>query len=535
MAPSGDIEILLAVFAGIVGPGNVTTDAAACLLNSQDIWMSAAAPVSLVVSPTSVDQVSKVAAAATQAGFAIAPRGAGISYTGAYVPAAPRTVSLDMTRMDRIVAIKPDDMTVTVEPGCTWRALNAALAPLGLRTPFWGPMSGIVSTIGGGVSQQNAMLGAGHYGTSGESVVALTVVLADGSIIRTGARGADGDSPFYRHYGPDLAGLFCGDCGVFGIKAEITLRLIRAPAHEDYVSFSFKTGNDLLLAMAQIARAGIACETCAFDPRLTKIRMARDSVADDIKTLGAVVSKQKSLVKGLIEAGKVALAGRSFIDADEYPLHIICEGRSKAGVAFDVAEARRIAAEHAGREIPNTIAKVIRANPFPVLNSVLGPSGERCVPTHGHCPLSQAPAIFEAIEALFVELGDTFAAAGVSTGFLFSTLSTNALDIEPMLFWPDEHFAIHDATVEPSVLAKLPRVPANPSATAVVVDARKRVIEIYEKFGCAHFQVGRTYPYKASRDEASWRLIEAVKAAVDPTRAFNPGGLGLSAGSAGQD
>ena len=62
-------------------------------------------------------------------------------------------------------------------------------------------MSGLSSTIGGGISQLNAMLGAGHYGTSSESVVALTVVLADGSILRTGARGPDGDTPFYRHYG----------------------------------------------------------------------------------------------------------------------------------------------------------------------------------------------------------------------------------------------------------------------------------------------------------------------------------------------
>ena len=80
-------------------------------------------------------------------------------------------------------------MVVTVEPGCTWAALDAALKPLGLRTPFWGPMSGLASTIGGGLSQLNAMLGAGHYGTSSESVVALTMVLGDGSILRTGARG----------------------------------------------------------------------------------------------------------------------------------------------------------------------------------------------------------------------------------------------------------------------------------------------------------------------------------------------------------
>ena len=89
------------------------------------------------------------------------------------------------------------------------------------------------------------------------------------SILRTGARGPDGDTPHYRHFGPDLAGLFCGDCGTLGIKAEVTLRLITAPKFEDSASFSFPSGEALLAAMAEIARSGIAAETCAFDPGLT--------------------------------------------------------------------------------------------------------------------------------------------------------------------------------------------------------------------------------------------------------------------------
>jgi D-lactate dehydrogenase (cytochrome) len=450
-----------------------------------------------------------------------------MSYTGGYLPAVERTISLDLSRMDRILSISPDDMTVTVEAGCSWSALNAALSPLGLRTPFWGPMSGLVSTIGGGLSQLNAMLGAGHYGTSSESLIALTVVLADGSVLRTGARGTDGNSPFYRHYGPDLAGLFCGDCGVFGIKAEITLRLIRAPAHEDYASFSFGTGRELLIAMAEMTRAGIASEMCAFDPGLTKVRMARASLGSDVRTLGAVISKQKSLYKGLVEAGKVALAGRSFVDAGDYPLHVICEGRSKASVDADIAEARRIAALNNGHEIENTIAKVIRAVPFPPLNSVLGPSGERWVPTHGVTALSQAPAIFEAIEAVFAEMRDAFEAAGISTGYLFSSLSTNALIIEPVFYWPDERFAIHEVAIEPAHLAKLPVLASNPSAASLVADGRKRLIAVFERFGCGHFQIGRSYPYRQSRDKDSRRLLQTIKDAVDPSGVLNPGNLGL--------
>ncbi len=517
----------------IVGAEHVRDDESIRTLHSQDIWSSGQHQVALVAAPASVEQISELLKSVRQAGYAIAPRGAGMSYTGAYLANSARTVSLDMSRMDRIIDINAADMTVTVEPGCTWAALLAALAPLGLRTPFWGPMSGLMSTVGGGLSQLNAMLGAGHYGTSSESLVALTVVLGDGQVLRTGARGAKGNAPFYRHYGPDLAGLFCGDGGAFGIKAQITLRLIRSPKHEDYASFSFQTGRDLLNAMAEMARAGVACEMCAFDPGLTKVRMQRASLASDVKTLSAVVGRQKSLVKGLFEAGKIALAGRDFVGGDDYSLHMIAEGRSAAGVQTDIAEARRIATEHRGQEIANTIAKVIRAQPFPPLNSVLGPVGERWAPVHGVAPLSTAADLFDAIQQVFADMAADFKRHGISVGYLFTTMSTNAFVVEPVFYWPGSRQPVHAAAMQPEHLAKLPSLPDDPAATAVVVAARKRIIALFERFGCGHFQIGRTYPYRQSRDAAAWQLVESIKAAVDPALLLNPGVLGLGLGLAG--
>ncbi len=522
--PNSRAAALKADLAAIVGDAGVRDDAATLALFSEDIWSRGAAETSLVVAPRSLEDLARAVAAVDKAGFAIAPRGAGMSYTGGYLPSADDTVSLDLSAMDRIIAVRADDMTVTVEAGCTWKALNAALAPLGLRTPFWGPMSGFSSTIGGGISQLNAMLGAAQFGTSSESVVALTVVLADGQILRTGA---GGDTPFYRHYGPDLAGIFCGDCGVFGIKAEITLRLIRARVHEDYASFSFGTGAELLAAMAEMSRASVASEMCAFDPGLTKVRMARASLMGDVKTLGAVVAKEKSLGKGLMAAAKIALGGRNFIDEGDYPLHVICDGRSAAGVAHDITEARRIAAANGGHEIENTIAKVIRSVPFPPLNSMLGPTGEAWAPVHGNVSLSNAPKLFAAITTLFGELAPTFAEHGISTGFLFSSLSTNALVVEPVFYWPQGWRPVHESAVEPSHLSRLTQRPPNPAATAVVANARRRVTEICARFGCGHFQVGRTYPYRASLDAASKALLDAIKAHLDPHNAMNPGSLGF--------
>jgi FAD/FMN-containing dehydrogenase len=512
----------------IVGAEHVTSDEQTLRLFSEDIWSRSEHVAVLSVAPGSTAELAAVVTAANDAGVDIAPRGAGMSYTGSYIPATDRTITLDMRRMNRVLRVSPEDMTVTVEAGCTWLALNEAVKAYNLRTPFWGPMSGIYSTIGGGLSQLNAMFGAGHYGTSSESVVAITMVLADGRLLRTGARGPDGDTPHYRHYGPDLAGLFMGDSGTLGIKAEITLRLIRTPAYEDSVSFSFKTGEVMLEALAEMTRAGIASESCGFDPGLTRVRMKRMSMASDVKTLGKVIAKEKSFGKGLLAAAKIAIGGRNFIPEEEYPLHITAEGRCKEAVASDIATAREIAARFEGVEIENSIAKVIRAMPFPAPNSILGPEGESWVPVHGQASLSTAPAMFAEIRAYFDSMQETFDKHGIFNGFLFSSLSTTALVIEPVFFWPEGYRPIHESMVEPAHLKNLKQLGPNAAATAVVDEAREQVKAICKKYGAAHFQIGRAYTaYRESRDEAFKDVLDAVKGVVDPRGIFNPGCLGF--------
>lgn len=512
----------------IVGGECVTDDEADLRLLSEDIWAKGEFVSMLAVAPRNTEELAQVVAAMNAAGVDIAPRGAGMSYTSSYTPATATTITLDMTRMNRVLRVSPKDMTITVEAGCTWLALNEALKPHGLRTPFWGPMSGLYSTIGGGLSQLNAMFGAGHYGTSSESVVAITMVLADGRILRTGARGPDGDTPHYRHFGPDLAGLFCGDSGTLGIKAEVTFRLIRAPQFEDSASFSFNTGEIMLDALAEMARAGIASETCAFDPGLTKVRMRRMSLAGDVKTLGKVVAKEKSLGKGLIAAAKIAIGGRDFIPKNDYPLHITAEGRCKEAVVADLATAREIAARFGGIEIENSIAKVIRAMPFPAPNSILGPEGESWVPVHGQASLSTAADMFTEIRTYFDAMQVRFDALGIYTGFLFSSLSTTALVIEPVFFWPEGYRPIHASLVEAEHLKRLRQFGPNPEAAAVVAEAREKVKDICKKYGTAHFQIGRSYTaYRESRDEAFKDVLDAIKNVVDPKGLFNPEGLGF--------
>jgi len=362
-------------------------------------------------------------------------------------------------------------------------------------------------------------------------VVALTVVAADGTLIRTGARGAEGKAPFYRHYGPDMTGLFCGDCGTLGVKAEITMRLITVPAHEDHASFSFPSGESMLDCMAELSRIGIASEMCAFDPGLTEVRLKRASLTADVKTLGAVIAKEKSIGKGLLSAAKVALGGRNFIAPNDYPLHVICEGRSKEGVAHDIAQARAVAGQFGGKEIENSIAKIIRAAPFPPANSIVGPTGEAWVPIHCVAPLGQAAVIFAEIMKVYERRAELIEANEIHTGFLFTGMSTNAIVIEPVFFWPQGWRDVHEKAMEAAHVARLTRRPPNPDATAAVKLLRNELLEIFTRFGCGHFQIGRTYPYRETREEGVLALLDAIKAEVDPDNRLNPGVLGFVRGA----
>ena len=87
--------------------------------------------------------------------------------------------------------------------------------------------------------------------------------------------------------------------------------------------------------------------------------------------------------------------------------------------------------------------------------------------------------------------------------------------------------ALHEATVEPGVLAKLARHAENPEITELVAEARRGVIEVFTAVGAAHYQIGRTYPWLDSLGAPGRALIRAVKAELDPKGRMNPGVLDL--------
>ena len=149
-----------------------------------------------VVQPGTVEEMQEIAKIAAAANLALVPRGGGASYTDAYLPDREQSLLIDTERLKHIVEINDQDMYVTVEPGVTWAELSGALAEQGLRTPFWGPFSGLKATVGGSTSQNSVSLGSGAYGISADSILSFEIVLANGEILRTGSNAIANGKPF---------------------------------------------------------------------------------------------------------------------------------------------------------------------------------------------------------------------------------------------------------------------------------------------------------------------------------------------------
>ncbi|MBM3502989.1 MAG: FAD-binding oxidoreductase [Alphaproteobacteria bacterium] len=521
-----NIEPLIRNLKDIVGAEHVITDRKERTFYSTDVFYESN-PADLVIQPGNKDQIARSIAEAVRTGYTVVARGGGMSYTGGYVPDREASVIVDMRRLDRILEINTEDMYVTVECGVTWKRLYEALKEKGVRTPYFGPFSGIHATVGGALSQNSVFFGSGLHGTAADAVLGLEVALPDGRIIKTGSAATPyNPTPFFRHYGPDLTGIFLGDTGALGFKVQATLRLIKLPPIQLFASFSYEEDAQMATAMGEIARQGLASECYGFDPFLLHLRLKFEGLAQDIKSLASVVKSGKSLLSGLKEAAKVAVAGRSFMEGVQYAMHVTVEGRDQADAESALKKIREIATRQ-GKEIENSLPKLVRANPFLPTNRLLGPEGQRWVPVHGIMPHSRVVPFLKALDDYFNANRELVEKNGIEWGYLCTTVGAGAFLCEPTFFWPDSHYDVHRRHIEPAHYAKLKQVPTNLDARNAMIKIRKDLAKLFMDFGCIHLQVGKMYLYRESRDPLTYALLQAIKDHVDPHHLVNPGSLGL--------
>lgn len=219
--------------------------------NSRDFGQLSEMPINpiAVVFPTEAQQVQQLMQLATEFGMPVISRGAGTGVSGG-VHVLGEAVILNLSRMDRILDIRPDDEIAVVEPGVINHDLNVAVAKFGLMyAPD--PASYKMSTLGGNVATNAGGLRCAKYGVTRESVLSLDVVLADGRLIRVGKNTFKGVA------GYDLTALFTGSEGTLGVVVRAVLRLRYLPVDERDVSLLFPSLEEAVHGVQLIAKARI--------------------------------------------------------------------------------------------------------------------------------------------------------------------------------------------------------------------------------------------------------------------------------------
>jgi D-lactate dehydrogenase (cytochrome) len=202
----------------------------------------------VVVYPASTEEVSRVLAVANDRGVPVVPFGAGSSLEGHVVPTRGG-ISLDLSRLDRIVELAPDDLAATVQAGVTRRALARAAGEHGLFFPV---DPGADATVGGMAATNAAGTTTIRYGKMRANVLALEAVLPNGDVIRTGTRATKSSA------GYDLTSLLVGSEGTLAVITEVRVRLYGIPEHVVAQRIAFDSLEAACRTAAALVAAGSA-------------------------------------------------------------------------------------------------------------------------------------------------------------------------------------------------------------------------------------------------------------------------------------
>jgi D-lactate dehydrogenase (cytochrome) len=309
-----------------------------------------------VVFPESTEEVAAVLAFANEARVPVVAFGAGTSIEGHVIP-LEGGISLDLTRMNRILEIRAADLAVDVQPGVTRTQLEAASGPHGLFFPV---DPGADATLGGMAATNASGTTTVRYGGMRAHVLALEVVLADGRVVRTGSRAVKTSA------GYNLTHLFVGSEGTLGVITELTLRLQPIPEHVVVARAAFPSVEAACRAAAALVAAGVPVTRCELL---------------DSMTIGALN----------------AYKGTSLPEA---PYLFVELGSGGAGVADDLETARELLADEGATAFESESDPTARARMWDARHNALHASlalapGTRAMTTDVAVPVSELAAALE--------------------------------------------------------------------------------------------------------------------------------------------
>jgi D-lactate dehydrogenase (cytochrome) len=230
----------------------VSTAAALCEQHGRDESPFPVTPPEAVVFCESTEDVMAAVALAAEHRTPVIPFGIGSSLEG-HLLAVQGGISLDVSRMNQVLKVNAEDLTVTVQPGVTREQLNREVKDLGLFFPI---DPGANATLGGMSATRASGTNAVRYGTMRDNVLALKVVTASGELVRTGTRARKSSA------GYDLTRLFVGSEGTLGVITEVTLKLYPLPEAVSAAICHFSDIGSAVRATIQTIQMGVPIARC---------------------------------------------------------------------------------------------------------------------------------------------------------------------------------------------------------------------------------------------------------------------------------
>ncbi|CEP23341.1 DLD1 [Cyberlindnera jadinii] len=249
-----DLEKARDEIVAIVGKENIATSRAELEHHSDTYFNSHHATEdqrpTLIIFPSSTEEVSEIMKITYKYRIPVIPFSGGTSLEGHYIPTTGTpAITMDMSKnMAKVLQLNEDDLDLVVQPGVSWEDLHDYLGEKGL---LFGPDPGPGALIGGMIGTSCSGTNAARYGTMKENVEGLTVVLADGTVIKTKKR------PRKSSAGYNLTGLIIGSEGTLGIVTEATLKLHVKPREETVAVVSFDSIDSASKTVQDLVQHGI--------------------------------------------------------------------------------------------------------------------------------------------------------------------------------------------------------------------------------------------------------------------------------------